>query len=135
MVAQSVKKLLVLIVDDNGDNRAIAARHLADLGYNMIEAEDGISGIRKMIKQKDHLAAALWDWMMPDMSGIEIFQEMQEYPEVRDIPFVIVSARTDSESRRQAMGAGVTHFLGKPFNQRQLQQILEAAIAAKEKVL
>ena len=126
------KKPVILIIDDKEDNRIIAVRHLAALGFETIEAKDGMSGIREMRNNQGRLDWVLLDWMMPDLSGIEIYQQIQQHPKLASVPVVIVSARTDSESRRQATEAGVTYFLGKPFDRGQLQQILTVAIAKEE---
>ncbi|MEJ5376759.1 MAG: response regulator [bacterium] len=94
---------LVLIVDDDPDNVSYLKDVLEDAGYKTITAGDGLEGMEKVRKGSPDLV--LLDLMMPNKSGIRMFQELKADPELRRIPVVIVTGVS------QATGVDFSHLL------------------------
>lgn len=79
----------ILIVDDDPDNLSYLKDILEDEGYETLTAKDGLEGMEKVKTAKPQLV--LLDLMMPNKSGIRMFQEMKMDEELREIPVIIVT--------------------------------------------
>ena len=104
----------VLVVDDFATMRRILRNILKQIGFkNIIEADDGKSALKELKKEKVDLI--LCDWNMPEMSGLELLTMMKSDDELKDIPFVMVTAEATKESILEAVNAGVDSYIIKPF--------------------
>jgi len=83
----------VLIVDDEPDGVSFVSSILEENGYDYITAANGAKGLEILIKEKPDLI--LLDLLMPEKSGIMLFQEVKKDPELRDIPIIIVSGASE----------------------------------------
>ena len=83
----------ILIVDDEPDAISFVGTVLEDNDYDYISADNGVEGIDLARKEKPD--AILLDLIMPEKSGIMMFQEVKKDPELRDIPVVIVSGASE----------------------------------------
>lgn len=79
----------VLIVDDDPDNVSYLKDILEDEGYQTLTARDGVEGLEKVRSQRPHLV--LLDLMMPNKSGIRMFQELKMDEDLKNIPVIIVT--------------------------------------------
>lgn len=124
-----MKKPVFLVVDDKKDNREILVEQLSRLGFASEETEDAVAALQLLGERgTGYFAAILLDWMMPGMSGLKMVHDMQNIPEIAQIPVVLVTARTDTASRQLAKEAGVCWFLAKPFNRQELAQVINTII-------
>src|ERR1700731_5196626 len=106
---------VVLVVDDNNDNRFPLARHLEICGYsNMVTAENGREALEKM--RSGPVDLVLLDIMMPELDGYGVLEEMRSDVALRDIPVVMISALEDTNSVVRCIELGATDYLTKPFN-------------------
>ena len=104
----------VLIVDDFATMRRIVRNVLKQVGFtNMIEADNGKAALKVLKKEKIDLI--LCDWNMPEMPGIELLREIRSDEELKDIPFVMVTAEAQKDNILEAVKAGVTSYVIKPF--------------------
>ena len=88
---------VVLVVDDNDDNRFTLSMHLETCGYsNIVTAEDGREALQKM--RSGPVDLALLDIMMPELDGYGVLEEMRSDVALRDIPVVMISALEDINS-------------------------------------
>jgi CheY-like chemotaxis protein len=113
--------LPILLVDDNPDACAIAAKLLWAWGYQADVAYDGPAAL-KLIDHKNY-ALAIIDYQMPGMNGVELFRHMREMrPEIMGI---FLTGYTTLEVVYPAIEAGILHVLPKPVDFKELMPILE----------
>lgn len=104
----------VLVVDDFATMRRILRNILKQIGFkNIIEADDGKSALKDLKKEKVDLI--LCDWNMPEMSGIELLKNVKSDDELKGIPFVMVTAEAQKDNIVNAVKAGVSNYIVKPF--------------------
>src|SRR3954471_15063177 len=106
---------VVLIVDDNEDNRFTLSMRLESCGYsNLVTAENGREALEKM--RSGPVDLVLLDIMMPELDGYGVLAEMRDDVALRDIPVVMISALEDINSVVKCIELGATDYLTKPFN-------------------
>jgi adenylate cyclase len=106
---------VVLVVDDNDDNRFTLSMRLETCGYgNILTAEDGREALAKM--RSGPVDLVLLDIMMPELDGYGVLEEMRSDVALRDIPVVMISALEDISSVVRCIELGATDYLTKPFN-------------------
>src|SRR5262245_61175961 len=103
----------VMVVEDDGDLRAVVATVLEGEGYPVIEAEHGIEGLKKLQETKSVCLIVL-DLFMPGMNGWDFRAEQVKNPAIADIPVVVVTA--DPEAARQARTLGIVASMTKPID-------------------
>lgn len=117
---QSIKDLKILVVDDQLEVRAMIRNMLTELGITQIfEASDGKEAMIFTDSAMDMIDIVICDWNMPKMSGIDLLKQMRSvYPEV---PFLMITGRSDVESVSIAKSSGVTAYIRKPFSPAHLE--------------
>jgi two-component system chemotaxis response regulator CheY len=104
----------VLVVDDFATMRRILKNILKQIGFsNIAEADDGKTALAKLKDRKFDLV--LCDWNMPEMSGLELLQEIRSDDVLKDTPFVMVTAEAQKDNILNAVKAGVNNYVVKPF--------------------
>jgi len=117
-------KIKVLVVDDFPTMRRIVKNLLKQLGFeNVDEAENGEDALRKL-KSGDY-GLVVSDWNMPVMEGIELLKRVRSDPQLKDIPFLMVTAEAEKEKVIEAIKAGVDNYIVKPFTGEVLKEKLE----------
>lgn len=108
------KSAPILIVDDYMLIRTSVRSILAELGYaNTFQADNGKTAQDMM--RKEPIAVVICDWNMPLMNGLELLAWMRGDERYAKVPFMLLTAETNRELVRSALGAGVTAYLVKPF--------------------
>lgn len=116
-----------LIVDDFATMRRIIRNLLRQLGYSSIdEAEDGAVALRKLESQEFDFI--ICDWNMPNMTGIELLREVRSNDALKELPFLMVTAEAIKENIIEAVKAGVSNYIVKPFTADVLQSKIEAIL-------
>jgi CheY-like chemotaxis protein len=117
----------ILIIDDEDDIREVAALSLESVaGWSVLTACSGPEGIRAAhVEQPD---AILMDVMMPSMDGPTTFREMQRFPEIANIPVVLLTAKVQGVDQRRFAGLGVAGVLFKPFDPLTLAEQMAATL-------
>ncbi len=104
----------VLIVDDFATMRRILRNILKQVGFtNISEADDGKTALKVLKKEKIDLI--LCDWNMPEMPGIDLLNTIRSDDELKGTPFVMVTAEAQKENIVEAVKAGVSSYIVKPF--------------------
>lgn len=125
----NLSELKILVVDDFHMMRTAIKNILKELHYsNIDEAEDGHIALRMLQKNKYDLV--LTDWNMPVMNGLELVRAMKQDDKLRNIPVVMVSAEIKKERVIDAVKAGASGYILKPFNAATLNDNLKR-ISAK----
>src|SRR5262245_66570107 len=107
---------LILLVEDNDNNRMLVRDVLQATGYRVVEAENAEDGLRLAGEQKP--ALILMDIQLPGMSGIEALQRLRAEPTTHSIPVIAVTASAMTHDRKQIMGAGFDGYQAKPISVR-----------------
>lgn len=120
MAGNPISDLKVLVVEDQSDARALLRNMLSELGVTQIfEARDGNEALRFMDSAFDFVNLIICDWNMPKMSGVELLRQMRTVDP--NVPFLMVSGRSDMESVMEAKSSGVTGYIRKPYSPAQLE--------------
>ncbi len=132
----------VLVVDDKQSNRELLEGRLADLGYDVREAKDGIEALDAVSAEEPDLI--LLDVDMPRLDGIAVCERLKAHPIHRMIPIVILTASSDRDTKLRGLEAGADDYLSKPFDAKELlirtkvllrQRALNQRLEATEGVL
>ena len=125
-----MSKVSVLIVDDATFIRDLVKKGLRNY-FPGIHTEDAVNGRKaQVLLSRETFDLILCDWEMPEMSGLELLawcREQDSY--LKTVPFIMVTSRGDKENVVQAIQAGVTDFVGKPFTNEQLLSKVKKALA------
>ncbi len=117
----------ILVVDDFSSMRRIIKNTLKQIGFKTIlEADDGTTALAMLKNQKVDLI--LSDWNMPKMSGLELLKEIRRDEELKDIPFFMITAEAQKDNVIQAVQAGVSNYVVKPFTADSIKQKLERTL-------
>lgn len=122
---------LILVIDDLADMRHLIRETLVRRGYLVISAEDGEQGLDKIKKYKPNII--ITDWMMPKLAGPELIKILKNDPLCSMIPVILLTAKTDEESKMQGIEIGANAFLGKPFNDQELVSTVKNLILLKSR--
>ena len=117
----------LLVVDDEVNLRAVLKGLLEREGYSVDEAGDGKAALEKARTRS--YAAVLTDLRMPEMDGAQLLDALRK--EQPEIPVVLLTAHGTVQTAVDAMRRGAFDFLTKPFDQAELAQVLERAIASR----
>jgi CheY-like chemotaxis protein len=124
------KNLVFLVVDDFETMRRVTVNQLRQLGAEKILiAKDGREALRILKSQVVHVV--LSDWNMPVMTGIELLREVRADDKLFVLPFLMITAEADRMRVQEAISAGVTCVLLKPYSTNQLLERLQNAFAWK----
>ena len=119
----------VLLVDDEDDIREVAAVSFeAFAGWRVSSASCGAEGIAKALDERPD--AILLDVMMPDLDGPSTFKRLQDDPNTRDIPVILLTAKVQPADRRHFEQLGVAGVLTKPFDPTSLAEDVAAILAS-----
>jgi two-component system, chemotaxis family, chemotaxis protein CheY len=117
-----------LVVDDSATMRRIVINALQRIGFSdAVEASDGQEALT-MYDQS--IGFVITDWNMPNMSGTEFTKALRERPDGREVPVLMVTARSVREDILTAMEAGVNNYVVKPFTPQVLKEKIDALLPA-----
>jgi two-component system, chemotaxis family, chemotaxis protein CheY len=117
--------LPILVVDDYTTMLRILRSLLKQVGFS--DVDEAVSGPEALTKlQEKEYSLVISDWNMAPMTGLELLREMRADADLKDIPFIMVTAESKSERVLEAKQAGVDNYIVKPFN----AATLKAKIAA-----
>ncbi|MCA9472454.1 MAG: chemotaxis response regulator CheY [Nitrospira sp.] len=120
----------VLVVDDMSTMRRIVKNVLKQIGYSDIaEAENGQDAMAKL--KTGGFGLVVSDWNMPVMPGIELLRNVRADADLKSLPFLMVTAEAQKENIIEAVQAGVSNYVVKPFTAEALQEKLEKIFAKK----
>ncbi|WP_028238813.1 response regulator [Stutzerimonas azotifigens] len=129
-----MSKVSVLVVDDAPFIRDLIKKGLRTLfpGIHVDEAVNGRKAQQTLSRERFDLI--LCDWEMPEMSGLELLTWCREQDALKTVPFIMVTSRGDKENVIQAIQAGVSDYIGKPFSNDQLSAKVRKALARAGKL-
>ncbi len=108
----------LLVIDDEPDNRRLAAEILRDQGLDLVSAPDGATGLRLAAALRPDLI--LLDVRMPGLNGFEVCARLKSLPATRDIPVIFLSALDHYEDKARGFAVGGVDYVTKPCDAREL---------------
>ena len=116
----------VLIVDDEAAIREMISVALQMAGYRCLEADNAQNAHAIVVDHQPDII--LLDWMMPDVSGIELARRLKRETAYADIPIIMLTARSEEDNKIQGLEAGADDYITKPFSPRELIARLKAVL-------
>jgi len=123
-------KSRILIVDDDPHAVEILTRMLEREGYECASAASGPAALQTVSSQP--IDVILLDVMMPGMDGLQVCERLREDERLRQIPVILLTAKDDMETRARGMALGVSEYLTKPVNKRELFTRIRAQLHSLE---
>ena len=124
------KDLRFLVVDDYSTMRRIIKNLLQDLGYaNIAEADDGKTALPML--QTGSFDFVVTDWNMPLMPGLDLLKAIRADAKLKSLPVLMVTAEAKREQIVEAVQAGVSGYVVKPFTAEVLKQKLEKILQTR----
>ena len=120
---QNDTRRLIMIVDDSVTVRKVTSRLLERQGYDVVTAKDGVDAMEQLENVKPDLM--LLDIEMPRMDGFEVTNLVRHHDVHQDLPIIMITSRTGEKHRERAFSLGVTHYMGKPFQEAELLSNVE----------
>jgi two-component system chemotaxis response regulator CheY len=115
------QNMKIMVVDDMSTMRRIVKNLLKQLGFaNVEEAENGQEALTKL--RADRYGFVVSDWNMPVMSGIELLRAIRADEALKSIPVLMVTAEAQKDNIIEAVQAGVSNYVVKPFTAEVLQE-------------
>jgi two-component system phosphate regulon response regulator PhoB len=109
----NLAKPIILVVEDEAPLLTLLRYNLEKQGFRVEEAADGQEALLRIAETKPDLI--LLDWMLPTLSGIEVCRQIRRRPATRDLPIIMVTARTEDQDAVRALDTGADDYISKPF--------------------
>lgn len=116
----------ILIVEDEQPIRDMVAFGLRRAGFEVLEAQDSRTAQAKLADRRPDLM--LVDWMLPDMSGLELTRLVKRDKETREIPVIMLTARAMEQDKVTGLDSGADDYVTKPFSARELVARIHAVL-------
>jgi two-component system phosphate regulon response regulator PhoB len=113
-IAPSLSRPLVLVVEDEAALATMLRYNLEKQGFRVEEAADGQEALLRVAETQPDLV--LLDWMLPVMSGIEVCRQLRRRSTTRDLPVIMVTARTEDQDAVRGLNTGADDYITKPFS-------------------
>ena len=108
----------ILVIEDTEDNRQIIRDLMTSVGYELIEAVDGVEGVAAAEREKPDLI--LMDIQLPGIDGYEATRRIRAIPDLAKVPIIAVTSYALSGDEAKTREAGCDGYVAKPFSPRQL---------------
>src|SRR5499426_3488093 len=116
----------ILIVEDEKPIREMIAFGLRRAGFDVLEAEDCKAARASIADHRPDLV--LVDWMLPDMSGLELTRALKRDKETQDVPVIMLTARAEEQDKVMGLDGGADDYVTKPFSPRELLARINAVL-------
>ena len=117
----------ILVIDDSRVIRNMVRDMLPKGNFQVLEAKDGVEGMNCIRQERPNLI--MLDFLLPRMSGWEVFQQIQTQPDLQSIPLVLMSGRREEVTEKIPEPFEYFEFVEKPFEQKDLIEAIKAAMA------
>ena len=122
--------LKVLIVEDESPQRELLTYNLGKAGYRTLTATNGEEGL--LVAREENPALIILDWMMPELSGIELSRQLKRDLETRRTPILMLTARGEESDKVLGLDSGADDYLVKPYSIAELLARVRAMLRRAE---
>lgn len=116
----------IIIVEDEVAISDMVTFHLSRAGYEVVQAHDCQQARERLVDQGCDLAIV--DWMLPDMSGLELVRSLKRDPQFEDLAIIMLTARADEADKVRGLDSGADDYITKPFSSRELISRIHAVL-------
>ncbi len=116
----------ILVVEDERPIREMVAFGLRRAGFEVVEAEDTREARARIADRRPDLV--LVDWMLPDMSGLELTRALKKDKDMREVPIIMLTARAEEQDKVNGLEGGADDYVTKPFSPRELLARINAVL-------
>ena len=116
----------ILLVEDEPAIQELLAFNVTQCGYRAISAGDAEAAMAQINRELPDLI--LLDWMMPGISGVELARRLRTDSRTRDIPIIMLTARSDERDKVVGLESGADDYITKPFSPRELMARIRAVL-------
>jgi len=116
----------ILVVEDEAPLVSLLRYNLEAAGYDVVEAVDGEEALLCVAERVPD--AIILDWMLPHVSGLEVCRQLRRRPETRDVPILMLTARTEEVDRIRGLDSGADDYVTKPFSPAELVARVRAVL-------
>jgi len=109
----TLDKPTILVVEDEAPLLTLLRYNLEKQGFRVEEAADGQEALLRVEEARPDIV--LLDWMLPTLSGIEVCRQLRRRPDTRDLPIIMVTARSEDQDAVRALDTGADDYIAKPF--------------------
>jgi two-component system chemotaxis response regulator CheY len=113
-----------LVVEDSSTIRLILRKLLGKLGFQVVEACNGVEGLKRL-KDMIDATVVIVDWNMPEMSGIDFVRAVRAQAAYDELPLIMVTTNVEAENVTAALDAGANEYVMKPFTLDMIREKLE----------
>lgn len=111
-------KPYILVVEDEAPLITLLRYNLEEAGFEVDEATNGEEALLSVVERQPDLVVL--DWMLPIVSGIEVCRQLRRRRETRELPVIMLTARTEEGDRIRGLDSGADDYLTKPFSPKEL---------------
>ena len=122
------KQISVLVIEDEEHIRTVLEYNLKLDGFDVHLAEDGSSGLE--LARRITPDVILLDWMLPEMTGLEVLSELKQDEKTQNIPVFMLTAKAMGGDLAQALRQGADDYITKPFNAAELGQTIKSKLGS-----
>jgi DNA-binding response OmpR family regulator len=115
-----------MVVDDEPDLVVLLEEHLTHEGYSVVTATSGMQAITMAREERPDII--LLDVMMPGVSGFDVCNILQDFPETTNIPIVFLTAVAETKRKIMGLNLGADDYITKPFDLHELAARVQAAL-------
>ena len=126
MAEKDAENLTVLIVEDVDDARYFMRLELEQLGYLVIEAEDGAKAVELALRERPDII--LMDLTLPVMDGLAATAKIRNNEQMREVPIIAVTAHLESDLRAEAKASGFNAYVTKPIDIPWLDELIKGLL-------
>jgi len=119
----------ILIIDDEENLVDLISNILKHEGFVTVSAYNGKDGLEKAKQEKPHII--ILDIMMPQMDGFEVLKRLKEYEETKDIPVIMLTAKTEDSAVIESWRKGAEFYIPKPFEIEEVLHVIELILKNK----
>ncbi len=116
----------ILIVEDEPAQLEMLAYNVEAEGFRVLKAPDGEEGV--LLAEEEQPDLIILDWMLPNVSGIEVCRQIKRKPQTRSIPIIMLTARGQEEDRVRGLDTGADDYVVKPYSVGELMARVRAII-------
>jgi len=112
-----------MVIDDSKAIRTILSRTLAEVGYDVCQAANGLEAL-SVLEETDGVSLILVDWNMPQMNGLEFVKQIRSDPQYASVLLMMVTTETEIDQMVAALDAGANEYVMKPFTKEIIEDKL-----------
>ena len=123
----------ILVVDDDAETARLMRGWYKDRPFQVLDAKDGEEGVHRAVAEKPDII--LMDLMMPRTNGFEASRRLRADPSTSGIPVILLSARREPQTKREAFDAGIDHYVEKPFDLAEMEARIRSMLEKRKTYL